>query len=186
MIYYTATPAKFILLSLCSFGVYQFYWFHRNWKLYKTRTARRIMPAWRAAFAPLWAYASFKDITSQARDRGIQHNLHPVVSAAIYIVLLLCWKLPDPYALISALSFAPMLGMNNLARATNRAAARDFQENRRLGFRHWLLIFFGGLCFLFTVVVSIGEETGVLDRYLEPYLADSPYHRMLGLIKTDG
>ncbi len=177
MLYYTASPVKFILLSVCTFKAYEFYWFYKNWQLYKKRTGRRIMPMWRATFAPLWAYSSFKDIRDRARERGIPVFLHPAVLAVSYFLLLCAHKLPDPFNLVAVLTFAPLLIMNNKARVLDPANP-DFRENRRLGFRGWLLVLFGGLFFTIYVAVNFIDVPALLRKQMEN-MPESPYSRML-------
>ncbi len=45
---------KFIVLSVCSLGIYELYWCYQNWKRLKQASGERLSPFWRAVFAPLW------------------------------------------------------------------------------------------------------------------------------------
>ena len=48
--FFTASVLKLIVMSVCTMGIYQLYWFYKNWKLIKDRTGQKIRPFWRAFF----------------------------------------------------------------------------------------------------------------------------------------
>lgn len=133
-IFFTATPVKFVLLSLCTFGLYEFAWFYENWRRVRERTGRGLSPAWRATFPPLYAWPLFRDIDTAAQERGILQNLHPVVLTALYVLLWIPALMASPWKFIKLLTVVPLLMMNNLARRTCRAADPEWEENGRIGF----------------------------------------------------
>ena len=55
--YYPTHPLKFTFLSLVTFGLYSLYWCYKCWKYIKVQEKTRIMPFWRAFFAPFWTFA---------------------------------------------------------------------------------------------------------------------------------
>ena len=108
--FFSATPLKFVVMSICTLGIYQLYWFYKNWKLIKERTGQEIWPFWRAFFCPIWAYSCFKEINSRTGG-GLPIGLLAIAYFAISVV----WKLPDPYWLISLFSFLPLIPVNSVA-----------------------------------------------------------------------
>lgn len=173
-IFFTATPVKFVLLSLCTFGLYEFAWFYENWRRVRERTGRGLSPAWRATFPPLYAWPLFRDIDTAAQERGILQNLHPVVLTALYVLLWIPALMASPWKFIKLLTVVPLLMMNNLARRTCRAADPEWEENGRIGFGAMIVVFFGGLGLLSSLGCAWLDATGTFDRYLE----NSPYAHM--------
>ncbi len=88
--FFTAAPWKLILMSLCTSGFYEFYWFFQNWKKYRKRTREFIYPGWRAVFSPIWAYSFFKLRSRQIRRRMQDQDAvrHPSVHRPPAYVLL--------------------------------------------------------------------------------------------------
>lgn len=47
---FPVSPLKLVVMSTVTLGIYEIYWFYKNWKLVKQQTDRDIMPFWRAFF----------------------------------------------------------------------------------------------------------------------------------------
>lgn len=158
-LFFTASPLKLVLMSLCTLGLYELYWFYRNWVLIKARTGEDLMPFWRAFFAPLWAYSCFKHIHAAAAENGTPAPPPSALLAAAYFILQAMWRLPDAYWLISIFSFVPLLLANTAAIAINRKAAGDGHDNAHFSAWNWVGLVAGGLLFLLAVVGSFLPDT---------------------------
>ncbi len=62
---------KFIVLSICTLGIYELYWFYQNWKRLKATTNDKLSPFWRAFFAPIWGFSLFKRIRAMSVSAGV-------------------------------------------------------------------------------------------------------------------
>src|SRR5262249_4420660 len=60
--YHHVSKLKFCIFSLVSFGLYELYWFYKNWKYIRNRDHSDIWPFWRALFSPIWCHGLVKDI----------------------------------------------------------------------------------------------------------------------------
>lgn len=60
--YFAVTTFKFIVLSLCTLGLYEMYWFYQNWHRIKERDGSAIMPAMRSIFSVFFCYQCFDRI----------------------------------------------------------------------------------------------------------------------------
>ena len=103
--YHHVAVWKFALLSILTVGTYDIIWFYKNWKFIKERDGSDIMPFWRAIFGVLWCFPLAKDIR--------QHSPEPAPGylgalPLAYLAFHLCWKLPEPWWLISMFSFIPL------------------------------------------------------------------------------
>lgn len=99
--YFPVSSLKLVVMSLCTFGIYEIYWFYKNWCIIQERERLDIIPFGRAFFAYFFCYSLFKKTQVTAETRQTQTSIDPGPLAAGWIVLTFLWKLPDPYWLIT-------------------------------------------------------------------------------------
>jgi len=104
---------KFALLSLVTFGVYEFVWFYKNWKLLNKEGELNISPFWRTFFAPFFAVSLAGNLQKYLKSKNVTCDYSPRVVGIGYLFIFSLWKLPDPYWLISSFSFIPLLLLVN-------------------------------------------------------------------------
>ncbi|MCB9991147.1 MAG: hypothetical protein H6867_07175 [Rhodospirillales bacterium] len=162
-VYFTASSLKLVLLSVFTFGYYEFYWFYRNWLLFKVRTGQNIMPVWRATLTPVFAYSLFKDI----EDKTALYDRLPYAGAAAlavaYFVLFLLHFLPEPFDLVSVLTIVPMVLANRMAGAVNRAHISGYKENGRFGVLNVAALFFGGIFVALSVAAKFYDGPSLFE-----------------------
>ncbi len=147
---------KFVLLSLCSFGIYELYWAYKNWMRIRDRTGEKMLPFWRAFFAPLWGFALFRDIREMAVAAGVPVGWSAGLLATLYLALNAAWKLPDPWGRISFGTVLPMLPVQLAAQRVNAAHAVYSTEppNGRYTPVNVVVIIVGGLLLVLGVIGS--------------------------------
>ncbi len=102
--------ARFVLMSLVTFSLYEVWWFYANWKRVKDRTGDDIWPVWRALFAPLFCYQLVQTVRSTAEKVSVPVSLSAGAIALSYLAILVAGeRLPDPWFWVGALSFAPLV-----------------------------------------------------------------------------
>jgi hypothetical protein len=102
------SPSRFVLLCLVTFTIYELYWFYKQWKLIKEK--QKLSPFWRAFFSIFYVDSLFKRLNKLAQGKGYKRNLHTGWLAGIWIIgSYVMWRLPDPYWLVSYLTFLPIL-----------------------------------------------------------------------------
>jgi hypothetical protein len=156
--FFTTSTLKLTLMSICTFGIYEIYWFYKNWILIKARTGQNLMPFWRAFFAPIWAYSCFKHIKTSAGENNIPESLSIGSLAALYFILRTLWRLPDPFWLISLFSFIPIIPVNNVAFKINSKLITDIKNNETFSGWNWVGLVLGGLLFLFGLIGTFLPE----------------------------
>lgn len=116
MRYSHAQPiTKLVLLSILTFGLYQFYWFYRNWKTIKAQTGVPLSPGWRTVglFVPIVSIFmvndQFKLIHTVASASGLRPRFSPGWLTLGYLVLTALSRLPDPWEMVELLSFLPLI-----------------------------------------------------------------------------
>ena len=71
-----------MLCPTMTLGIYELYWFYKNWKLIKQRTESNIMPFWRAFFGVIFCYSCFREVKEVATSRGISFPWSPGLLAS--------------------------------------------------------------------------------------------------------
>jgi len=105
--YFSVAIPKFILMSIATIGLYQIYWFWKNWKVVESRESSKKYPLIRAVFAPIFAYSLFQRIKVA----------NPVVLALGYFVIGALWRLPDSWGVLSVFSFVPLIPVQQMINA---------------------------------------------------------------------
>jgi hypothetical protein len=117
--YFTVGAVKFSLMSLTTLGLYELYWFYRNWTIIRDHQQSQISPFWRAFFAPFWTFSMGTHFTREAKVQNMSLTLPVVALGVLYLLLTALWRLPDPYWLVSLLGFIPLLPFESAARRLN-------------------------------------------------------------------
>ncbi len=168
--FFTAAPWKLALLSVCTLGYYDFYWFYRNWVLYKKRSSRWIMPVMRATFYPLWAYNMFRKIEEKATECSIKFQWQSGLLALAYLAIFVFLFARTPFNQISTFTFVPLLIVNRTAAAINSAAIPEYRENDRLSPLNCVAVLMGGAYVaysLYGMIVGLPQpQIGAIDSLL--------------------
>ncbi len=164
-IFYPVSILKFSLLSIFTFDLYLFFWFYKNWKYIRDENHRNINVFWRTLFFNFSCYALLSDVNAeicrkQEYPPGAGYKTRPngLLAILFFLLVSVSWRLPDPYSLVSFLSFAPLLFAVNDINALNGRENYHYNRNSRLIFRHYALILIG----LPIVGFLIASSTGVI------------------------
>ena len=107
---------KFVLLAFITFGIYELYWFYKNWKFFKEYNNIDIYPFWRAFFGYFFVYSLLERILNLTKEEGYTKTFSSIGLAIFWIVMIFLSWLPDPYWLISFFSvlalIPPLQAMN--------------------------------------------------------------------------
>jgi hypothetical protein len=146
---------KLLLLSIVTLGMYEIFWFYRNWSRVRER-GRDISPFWRAFFSPLWCFSLFDEVRDQADAAQVKVRWPPIPLALAYFVLSVVWRLPDPWWLLTFVSVLPMvpvqLTINELA------VRRGVRPDATLNAKHIVVIVVGGIVLFLGVLGTIFPE----------------------------
>jgi hypothetical protein len=152
--YFSVSPKKLILMSVCTLGVYDLYWFYKNWTYVRYRGRVRIRPALRSSFAIFYCYAIFAEIkTSAEKDKtGISFPAGPLACAWIAAKFLA--YLPGPYGLISYAAPLCMISVQLAANRINDVLSPGYSQNYRCTTGNIITVAIGGLVFVAGIVGS--------------------------------
>lgn len=111
---YVISIPKLIVLSIATFGIYDIYWFYKQWKSFKIERDLKVTPWARALFAGIMSYSLFKEVSKAVRSVDKTRNgLEAGGLAIAYFILVSLWKLPEPYWWLSMLSVLPLIPVQN-------------------------------------------------------------------------
>jgi len=131
--FFPITPNKLIIMSICTLGIYEIYWFYRNWKYLKIKKQLKISPFWRSIFSIIFCYSLFKHINNYAKEKGIEEHISQGSLAFAYIIITLSIRLPDPYWIVSIIAFLPLLSVQKLINQLNHFKLQIVINNKYSG-----------------------------------------------------
>jgi hypothetical protein len=141
-----------MVLSLCTFGIYEVYWFFRNWNRIRVRSQTAIRPVWRAVFVVFFCYSCFEKIKRAGVFREIEPTPPIGVLAACYILTTISWRLPDPFWFISFLSVIFLVPIQSYANRINAVDSPGHDPNSTFSVWNWLAVVFGGILFILAFI----------------------------------
>jgi hypothetical protein len=151
--YFPVGLLKFVVLTICTFTLYELYWAYKNWQRARERTGENIWPFWRAFFAPLWSFSLFRRIKEDAAGAGISAAWNPTLLAVTYLLWTAVWRLPDPWWLLCLLTFVPMIPVvDTVGELTAKSPAAEGKNDRLSGW-NIVAVVLGGL---FTILAIWG------------------------------
>ncbi|MBN1610798.1 MAG: hypothetical protein JW940_29475 [Polyangiaceae bacterium] len=142
--FFLVSRTKFIVMCLATFGLYEVYWFYKHWKLTKDSIHSDIWPLPRAIFAVFFTHALLRDVKLAAAYAGVKPSFQVQSSAWGFIILSLLYRLPDPFWLVSMLSFLPLIPVQDTINETYRRIAPNANPNASFSLGNWVAIFVGG------------------------------------------
>jgi hypothetical protein len=160
--YHHVAPLKFAILSVATLGLYDLFWFYKNWKYVRQRDQSGIRPFWRALFSPIWCYALARDVA--ARSNRLSPTFAGVV-ALFYVALVLASRLPDPWWLLTFATFIPLLAVVREIGTINRELGVRSAYYARFGPGSILACLLGMPFVAWSVLLSINllPSTQVVD-----------------------
>ena len=151
-IFFPVSPLKLVVMSTVTFGIYELYWFYKNWKLIKQRTDSDIRPFWRAFFGVLFCYSCFKEIKKVATSRGVSFPASPGWLAVLWIGLVLSWRLPDPYWMVDILTPFVLFPIQKTVNDLNTIVAPNHNPNARFSAWNIVITVVGGILFVLVII----------------------------------
>jgi hypothetical protein len=146
---------KFVVLSLCTLGLYELYWCYKNWHRIKARTRETASPFWRGAFAPLWGFSLFRRIHERAIALSATVDWNANALGAGYLLLSACWRLPSPWSLISLGTFIPFIPVLKTVRMLNSRSIAAEGSNESYSGANIATIVFGGIVLILAILGSL-------------------------------
>ena len=93
----------FIILSVATYGIYELYWFYKNWKfLREYNQMKGISPIFRTLFSPIFVFSLASQIKKISKARGFSCRFPVIMSGLVYFLSTSLALLTNkPYSLIA-------------------------------------------------------------------------------------
>jgi hypothetical protein len=140
-IFFQVSKMKLIVLSVFTFGIYELYWFYKNWKFLKETQDLKIEPFWRTFFAPFFCYSLFKRIQEYAKKNNVRAEYSPGWLTAGYIILGMAWIMHNPFWHISYLTVLTFLPARSVIDALNAKSTSTIKNDQFSGWNIIALVF---------------------------------------------
>jgi hypothetical protein len=158
-IFFPVSVTKLLVLSVCTFGVYELYWFFKNWQLVSTRTGggRYVAPAIQTLLTFFLCYSLFKRVSRVSQEVEAR-PFKPGWLAISWIAVHLSQRLPDPYWVLSLASVVPLLVVQRTANEINAALRPACSPNARFSASNFLACVLGAGVLTFGLVDTFAPE----------------------------
>lgn len=155
--FFAVSVTKLVVLSFCTLGLYQIYWFYKNWKIIKEQEQVHMMPFWRAIFSLFFCYDLFEKIKKTASNVGVG-NLPAASLSSAWIIFEIMLCLPKSNFLFASCSVFFLIHVQKYINQINAIKAPGHNPNRQLSAWNIIAIIFGGVLNLL-ILVSIFTRT---------------------------
>ena len=150
--YFAVSLRKLVLMSIGTLGLYEVWWFYKNWSRIKHREQSDISPAWRAVFTPIWAYACFARIRTSAKSLNIPVVLPAGPLTLGWFITLNLWRLPDPYWLVCYLTPIWLIPVQISANRINSIVAPEHLKEDAVNRFEIAMVSVGALLLVLTII----------------------------------
>ncbi len=151
-LYFPVSLTKLLVMSLCTFGVYQAFWLFSQWYYVKDREKPAISLLLRVFFAIFFCYPLFRRIRATANAQNISPSFSPVGCATGWIIFALLAVSRSPLGLISPFSVLFLLPVQRTVNAINQAADPEHDRNNTFTVLNTAAIVIGGVLWLLVIV----------------------------------
>jgi hypothetical protein len=152
--WFVVGPAKLVVMSTVTLGIYQVFWFYKHWRQVRDVHGEDIWPVPRAIFSVFFCFPLFRRLEDEAALRGQVDAPSPALHAVAFFLLTLASRLPDPWWLLTFASVLPLVPIQRAASAIALHAAPGTDPNTTFSGLNWVGIVVGGL-FLFLAVFGM-------------------------------
>ncbi|MES3004419.1 MAG: hypothetical protein V4787_27255 [Pseudomonadota bacterium] len=142
-------------MYVVTLGMYEFYWFYRQWIAVRDFNRIYISPAARTVASLVFAFNLFKRILDTSRLTPAASFGLAIVLGAILIAAAVAAYFPPPYVFIALLGPIPVIPMQVLANRANTRVDPTHTVNAKLSRLNWVAVVLGGALLLLGVAGAI-------------------------------
>mgnify|MGYP001567109011 CR=1 FL=1 len=153
-LYYAVPISKFVLLSILTFGLYELYWFGKNWTLIQKQEKSKISPVGRAIFSVLYMSDLASRVLKTATSDKYPESFSPTFLAIAYFALNLTWRLPGQGWLIGFASFLPIIPVVKAIKFINEHT-KDGAVDSGYSIGEIMFAVVGGMILLLAIIGSL-------------------------------
>jgi hypothetical protein len=150
--FFAVSPLKLAVMCICTFGVYEVYWFYKQWERIAERERESIAPLLRAIFAVFYCHGCFRRVRDHERAAELGSRLYALPLTIGFVIATFTWRLPEPADWISMAAFVFLLPVQHYANRLNALETPTHDRNSRFMGWNWVALLVGGPLMLLTIV----------------------------------
>ncbi len=158
-VFFSVSQTKLLAMSLCTLGMYEYYWFYKNWRIIRDRNHENISPFWRAFFAIFYCHQLFNRVKSHDSQSSAA-KLSASGLAWFWILTAILVRLPDPFWLVIYVGVLALLPVQVAINTINDHESPSHAPNTRFSAWNWVAVVLGGPFFVLVVVVTLTSAHG--------------------------
>jgi hypothetical protein len=148
--FFAVSVFKLTVMSVCTLGLYQIYWFYRNWRSIRERDRSKILPPLRSIFAIFYCYPCFRRIRRESSE-PYRSTLAAGPLAGGWIIVQLISQIPV-LGLVSLMSFVFLIPVQRAVNQLNAEVVPSHDRNEVLTPANWGWIIVGSIFLLLAIV----------------------------------
>ncbi len=158
--FFAVSLKKLAVMAFFTWGFYEIYWFYKNWKFLKEKHDFKVSPLARGIFGPLFCYSLFRIIRDYSDQHRVGSGIKAGALATCYVLMMVTYKLPSPFDLISSFSFIPLLTVQKAINDLGQRLSPQVHADSR--FNGWNIfgIVAGSLLWVLVISGFMFPETG--------------------------
>jgi hypothetical protein len=151
----------FVLLSIITFGIYDIYWYYRNWKNLRSFKNLNFSAVWRTVglCIPILnlflIYHAHKQYRNLVNEEGIQRDIYPGIIVMVIIISTGLTNLPDPYWLLCFVGTIPLAIVQSVLNELWIKVQPEHIHRTKLHGRQIFLIVVGGIVWFLAILGMI-------------------------------
>ena len=159
------------MFSILTLGIYEIYWFYKNWEAVKKHEGLKISPIGRAILTIFYCNSLFKKVLESAKSQGYQTSYSPGWLAITYILLLMIGnalgraETSDPglnfiWLIIALCPFIPLLSVQKAINFNNKKIIGNSDQKREFSGGEVILIIVGLIWFVLVLIGTFIPNSG--------------------------
>lgn len=158
--FYSVPPSKYILLSIATFGLYDIFWFARNFTEIQRQEKSKISPVARGLFAIFFYSELARKVLSSAKYNGYDKKYNPTTLAFLFFVTVLLSRAPEYFWFLGFLSILTILPTVKAIKFNNEKMGFPVRHEYSTG--EIITLFLG---FLVWCLVALGILSEISGQY---------------------
>jgi hypothetical protein len=157
---YAVSTYKLILMSICTYGVYNLYWFYRNWdglRKYKNDSYSPLLRAW---LFPIFMFFCFKEIKKIAIENNVDVGWNEFFITILYFAFLSGWYIPYMF-ILGILPGLALVNVNLTCVAINRKQGMQDINEFSFNLKNYIILAVGGILVTTSLIRVYMYELGI-------------------------
>jgi len=162
--FFAVSNKKFIIMSIATLGIYEIYWFYKNWSAVKKAQNSKIFPFWRAVFSVFFCYSLFKKVLVSASNHNYRESFSPGLLAILYIFFIIIgttsgddvnidYHILSTYLyLVSFLSIVPLVIVQKAIHYNNKAIDDTYVQSDKFSKLEIFFAVVGSILLIITLI----------------------------------